>query len=57
MAAISDFTLKIYFPLNTLWYIFKILPPDDLEIIKKTFHNYFNLCRVYPQVARTIEVE
>ena len=27
-----DFTLKIYVPLNTFWYIFKILLPDDLEI-------------------------
>ena len=32
MAAILDFTLKIYVPLNTFWYIFKILLPDDLEI-------------------------
>ena len=31
MAAILDFTLKIYVPLNTFWYIFKILLPDDLE--------------------------
>ena len=32
MAANFDFTLKIYVPLNTFWYIFKMLVPDDLEI-------------------------
>ena len=33
MTAILDFTLKIYVPLNTFLYIFKILLPDDyLEI-------------------------
>ena len=31
MAAIWDFTLKMYVSLNTFWYIFKILLPDDLE--------------------------
>ena len=46
--AILDFTLKIYVPLNTFWYIFKILLPDDLEIRLKRFHNYCNLCRVTP---------
>ena len=33
MAAIFDFTLKIYVPLNTFWYIFEILLLDALEII------------------------
>ena len=33
MAAIFDFMLKIYVPLNTFWYIFEILLPDALEII------------------------
>ena len=32
MAAILDFTLEIYVPLNTFWYIFKILLSDHLEI-------------------------
>ena len=32
MAAILDFTLKIYPPLNRFWYILKILPQDNLEI-------------------------
>ena len=32
MAAILDFALKIYVPLNTFWYIFKILLSDDLDI-------------------------
>ena len=53
MAAILDFALKIYVPFNTFWYIFKLLLPDDLEIRSKRFHNYYNLYRVYPQVART----
>ena len=32
MAAILDFSLKKYVPLNTFWYIFKIILPDELEI-------------------------
>ena len=32
MAAILDFTLKIYDSLNILWYIFKILLPDNWDI-------------------------
>ena len=40
MAAILDFTLKIYVPFNTFWYIFKILLPDDLQIRLKKVHNY-----------------
>ena len=28
----NNFTLKIYVPLNTFWYIFQILLTDDLEI-------------------------
>ena len=37
MAAILDFTFKIYVPLNTFWYIFIIVLPGDLEIRKKGF--------------------
>ena len=33
MAAILNFTLKIYVALNKFWYILKILLQDDLEII------------------------
>ena len=32
MAAILDFTLKIYVSLNTFWHIFNVLLLDDLEI-------------------------
>ena len=31
MAATLDFTLKIYVPLNTFWYIFKNITPRRLK--------------------------
>ena len=32
MAAILDFYVENIVPLDTFWYIFKILLPDDFEI-------------------------